>query len=374
MRRWRAEMPDAVLRAALLPHQTWADAQSLLIDMARIAHRQLLPHLHFSLGQRLGGHALEPEMRSARLYNGLRNKKVRQERNEVVAQLQAGGVEALVFKGADLAYSSYPDPCCRLVGDIDLLIEEARFEHAVEILMAQGWTTPDGSVHPARKYVSRSMSLRHLDFGVSLDVHDHANHHAICAGTDQIYFERSATRREDGGLEIRALCPEHSLLQVCCHGAAQNFYPPVRWAADAVWILRAAGEGFDWDVLLAAARNNNARLILSVSLAYLQLVLDIAIPTGVLREMGRALVRRSYRTAWSFRLDEPRGHVERASAYMSRFREARPGDGLLQALPHAPDFLCNTQGTESSIVALCSLARKAVRAKYNRTPSSRSLT
>lgn len=369
--RWRAEMPDKLLRVALLSGHEFADSRSLGVDKNRIAHRQLLPHLHFSLATRLEGQPLSLEWRDARMRNGLLNKKVRQERNMIISTLQRGGVDALVFKGADLAYSVYPDPCCRIIADVDVLVEEMNYDQSIKILLASGWKMADGERLPPRNYIKRSLHLTHPKFVVSLDVQDHANHHAIWPGTDRIYFDQAITSEDSDGVAIRSLRPEHGFVQVCCHGVAQNDYLPVRWATDAVWILRSAGRRFDWDVMLAAMHNNRSGPILSVTLAYLQQVLGLEIPPEVTREAGRAPIRSSFRTAWSYRLEPPCGVSERALGYMAHFREAVPEQGLPRALGHLPAYMRNSQRTTSTLQALGSLARKALfRSAVPQSPTS----
>jgi hypothetical protein len=371
LRRWRAEMPDELLCAALLPGHEFADSRSLEVDTHRIAHRQILPHLHFSLAAWLEDHLLAQELRDARMRNGLRNRKVRQERSDIMSTLQRGGVDALIFKGADLAYSVYPDPCCRIIGDVDVLVEEMNYDRSIEILLASGWKMADGEGLPPRNYIKRGLHLSHPKFFVSVDVQDHANHHAIWPGTDRIYFEQAITSEDPDGVAIRTLRPEHGFVQVCCHGVAQNDYPPVRWATDAVWILRSAGRRFDWDVMLAAMHKNRSGPILSVTLAYLQQVLGLEIPPEVTREAGRAPMRSSFRTAWSYRLEPPCGVSERALGYMAHFREAVPEDGLPRALSYLPAYMRNSQCTTSTLEALGSLARKALfRGAVPKSPTS----
>lgn len=371
LRRWRAGMPDELLRAALLPSHEFADSRSLGVDTHRIAHRQILPHLHFSLAAWLEDHLLAQELRDARMRNGLRNRKVRQERSDIMSTLQRGGVDALIFKGADLAYSVYPDPCCRIIGDVDVLVEEMNYDRSIEILLASGWKVANGEGLPPRNYIKRGLHLSHPKFFVSVDVQDHANHHAIWPGTDRIYFEQAITSEDPDGVAIRTLRPEHGFVQVCCHGVAQNDYPPVRWATDAVWILRSAGRRFDWDVMLAAMHSNRSGPILSVTLAYLQQVLGLEIPPEVTREAGRAPMRSSFRTAWSYRLEPPCGVSERALGYMAHFREAVPEDGLPRALSYLPAYMRNSQCTTSTLEALGSLARKALfRGAVPKSPTS----
>lgn len=360
LRRWREEMPDALLRAALLSGPTAEMVRALKIETNRISHGQLLAHVHFNCSQQLRDTALEPALRAERLRNGLRNKKLLQERNEIMARLQARDLDALVFKGADLAYSVYPDPCCRVVGDIDLLVEAKAAGSMVTALLAEGFTPNDPTLVQPLSNITRSLVWTHPEFMVSLDVQIHLNSHAPWPLIDQLYFVHAITRQNEAGGEIRCLCPEHALVQVCAHGVAQNYYPPVRWAVDAALILSAAGEAFDWDRVFAAIDNNHSAPIVSVALNYLRLILGVGISQEVLAEISPTPSRRTFRTAWSYRLDLPNGFLERTATFVNRFREDSPDESLGQALGRLPKHLRDSQNASTTMAAVGSLARKAI--------------
>ena len=364
LRNWRREMPDALLQAALTPQPINEMVAALKIEPNRISHTQLLAHLHFNLSGHLRDHSLEPVLRAARLRNGLRNKKLLLERNEIMARLQAHGLNMLVFKGADLAYSVYPDPCCRVVGDIDLLIEEMKYERATKTLLAEGFIPLDRSSLQTRKGITKITSWTHPEFTISLDIQIHANHHATWSGADQLYFTHAVTRGDAANGEILALCPEHALVQVCGHGLAQNFYPPVRWAADAVWILRSAGGEFNWDLALEAVHNNHSAPILSVAMNYLRIVLGTEIPQEAISQLNPTLSRRTFQTAWSYRLDQPNGQRERIAGFVARFRETCPDEKIWHATGRLPNYLRDSQNTSSVISAIGKLARKVIMNKY----------
>jgi hypothetical protein len=360
LRAWRSQMPDELLYAAISRDSISASAQGLVVDLENVAHRQLIPHLHFSLGNRLDGHPLATKLLMSRLNNGIHNKKLCRERDEILTHIGNAGLDVLVIKGADLAFSAYPDPCCRVVGDIDLLVDEVDYDRAIKLLQDLGWANAHGDKLPPHKYVKRSLHLLHPDFIASLDVHNHATHHAIWPGTDRVHFARAVTRPGVDDCTYRGLCPEHALVQICGHGVAQNYYPPVRWAADAAWILKAAGERFDWDVMFAAMHNSRSGPILSVSLAYLHLILGVEIPFAVLHEVRRTVSGRAFRSAWRYRLTTPSGTRQRAAAFFAAFHEAAQEQDLHGMLARLPAYIRNSQQEASLLAALGSLGRKAL--------------
>ena len=97
-----------------------------------------------------------------------------------------------------------------------------------------------------------------------------------------------------------ALNPTDQLLHVCVHGALLNHVPPVRWAADAMQILRTPGAALDWPRLLAQAQRLRLSLSLRATLHYLRTALEAEIPAAVVAalaampvsELDRAFYRR----------------------------------------------------------------------------------
>ena len=360
LRQWRYEMPDALLRAALSVDASDAQAQALQVAVDRIADRQLLPHLHFSRSGQLVGHPLEPTLRTARLRIGLSNQRLRTDRYKVMAHLTKNDVRVLVFKGADLAYSVYPNPCCRIVGDIDLLVAEDSYTKAAEALAAVGWCPKNPLSGSLIGGVLTPGPWSNPDYSVSLDIHGAASHHTSWKGASRAHFA-AAVEKDDGiGGVVLGLSPEHGLEQICCHGLAQNFYPPVRWAADAIWILRSAGSAFDWDCLLATARANHSAPILTIALRYLSLVLHADIPERVFQDLRQMPCRETFLSSWSYRLETARSRHDRFASFICRFKERHPDESPLRASLHLPAFLRDSQNASSASHALGVLAIKTI--------------
>ena len=84
----------------------------------------------------------------------------------------------------------------------------------------------------------------------------------------------------------QALNPTDQLLHVCVHGALLNRVPPVRWAADAMQILRTPGAALDWPRLLAHAQRLRLSLSLRATLHYLRTALEAEIPATVVEALA----------------------------------------------------------------------------------------
>ncbi len=103
-----------------------------------------------------------------------RNRHIRQQIDGINAALHAQGIAPVYLKGAaHVLQGLYPDPCERIMHDIDFLVPEAQYQTAAQALLAAGYaefptlpyqrTDPDTAKHyPA---------LQHPDFPVSIEIH-----------------------------------------------------------------------------------------------------------------------------------------------------------------------------------------------------------
>ncbi|WP_176250846.1 MULTISPECIES: nucleotidyltransferase family protein [unclassified Sulfitobacter] len=364
LRVWRGLLPDDLFRAAVLgPKEAFAAFQRAQgsIDFSSVAQNQVLPHIHYSLGPKLIDDPREPQLKIMRVQNAFNNQLLLRQLQMIARQFAEFGLEFLIFKGAALAPTVYPHLSCRRVGDIDMLVREADFDRAAAHLKDLGWHPK--SLHAASadslaRLFRHGISWTHTDHEFDLDLHMHINHHASWPGTDEIYWERTATYIVNG-TTIRTLSLEDHLLQVCAHGLAQNFHPPVRWALDAHWILQSADKTFDWDRLIANAERTRSSIIMTVALGYLRDVLEADIPPEVLTRLSRTPFDKTEIRALKSRLASER-FSGRISAEWSRFRESRSDDSLLQALPHLPDYLRETAGAKSLLSGFWNIVMKLI--------------
>jgi hypothetical protein len=72
--------------------------------------------------------------------NGQRNNKLKQQTLEIVKQLNSIEVIPVLLKGATALFSNlYPNPACRLMGDLDILVPADRIEECVLVLKEDGY-------------------------------------------------------------------------------------------------------------------------------------------------------------------------------------------------------------------------------------------
>ncbi len=174
--------------------------------------------------------------------------------------LAHAGVSPVLFKGAALAYTAYPDPACRPMGDLDL------------------WLTHEG-MPPARAALGTIgyRELRKPERPLDLQQHTGGEVQMISAapGTGLVelhwgIFAGEWVRRtaaiDDAGIRARvrqvdvlgcpasALAPEDAIVQSAVHIAVnhQMAYPGIRALLDVALLSRT--DAIDWPILAERAR------------------------------------------------------------------------------------------------------------------------
>ena len=186
----------------------------------------------------------------------------RVELQRVVAAMQERGIEALLMKGASLAYDVYPDPAWRVRSDTDVFIREADRRRACSCLEDLGYSSePEVSGRlVAYQFHSQRIDrhgIRHL-----YDVHwKIANPQRFA---DAIGFEELAA----GALPLpligkgaRGIGRVHALWLACVHRAAHHYdQETLVWLYD-VHLLAGALDGDGMARLVALAERTGVRRI-----------------------------------------------------------------------------------------------------------------
>ncbi len=208
--------------------------------------------------------------------------------------LTDAGVPVMLAKGAAvLAHTGWPIQL-RPMDDLDVVVPRGRAAEAAGLLRAAGLTQPSLPADPTATAIYDELHGLGFDdpAGAIVDVHWHVLHGSLHHGADAEFWERAepALLRD---LPVQVLSREDTLLQVVAHGMELNVQHPLRWAADAVLLLRGA-PAFDWDRLAHAARRH--RLAGPVSAALRELrdvapdVLPSDLPPGLRRAARRSVL------------------------------------------------------------------------------------
>jgi hypothetical protein len=195
-----------------------------------------------------------------------------------VAQLRAADIDVLVLKGAASAILHYGDVGARPMDDVDLLVDPRRLAAAIHALGASGWLelASQGPVAGPLRYGSH---VEDAD-GNEIDIHAYA----LMQSADDADLWESCVPLDLMGVETRAPGPPEQLLLVCTHGLRWDV-STIRWAADAMAILRCTGSAFDWERLVQRTQARRLTVTVGHALAWLRESLDADVPEWVLRRL-----------------------------------------------------------------------------------------
>lgn len=131
-----------------VPSMTEADWQQVIVEAQR---HGVAPFLWYTLHTALDCPQLPPgiqETLRANYYTAAAHFMRREhELKEVLQTLASAGVPVVLLKGAAVAYSVYPNPVLRTMGDVDLWIPHAQLVPARQALHAIGYTVRSQEDH-----------------------------------------------------------------------------------------------------------------------------------------------------------------------------------------------------------------------------------
>jgi hypothetical protein len=264
------------------PLAAWAERIADLLSPA------LAEHLLEPARERIGPLIAPERAAKGRLYAAFLYRR----QLEAVRLLKQAGIGFVCLKGFALAHQIYALPQARIVGDVDLLIDQADLHRAAAALTAAGFAAMP---IPSRfGFISEASFLPIVspDRQVAIDLHVAPDAWpAARALTCAAVFERAAPFRA-GDLDLLGPAPEHAFFLLLTNIAKDRFGPEgVRKALDAALLLRARA-CLDWGLVGALAASGGYRRALA---AFLRLLERLGAQTGAppaLRAPIRAAVER----------------------------------------------------------------------------------
>lgn len=282
-----------LLRAALLTDRDavldaltrWAAASPLeSIDQGSA---RLVPQLYRTL-ERFGiAHPWTGRFKGMYRRSWLYNELLLEGGRDAIRALSGAGIPVVLLKGAALAASVVEEHALRPMQDFDVLVERGAFRGAVDALWRGGWRIDPPIRDPEPLFTfQHAVSFRR---GIArVDLHWVAAWGMFDAEGEGEFW-RATRRVRFRGEDARVLAAEDHVLQAFVHATlADSAVPPIRWAADAVLLLRA-DPTFDWDRLVRMAATRRQSLCAACCVGYLRDGLEVGVPDGVLRDLRRGV-------------------------------------------------------------------------------------
>ncbi len=225
----------------------------------------------------------------------LRNTELRQ----VLDCLKAAGVTPILFKGAALAYTAYPDPACRPMGDLDLWVTEDAMPLARAALQAAGYRE---QAKDNRPLALQQQMAGEIALGGTRPGHGLVELHW---GTFAGEWLRRTAAVEDAeircrsrtievlGCEAWTLAAEDAVIQLAVHLAVnhQMGYPGVRGLLDVVLLARTAH--IDWEAVVDRSRAWRVKTAVWLVLRLAEELLGLYEAAGAIAALAPAPRRRA---------------------------------------------------------------------------------
>ena len=292
---WPTASQTYLLRAVFLPAEpaqaAWRVWRSRIGTLENLdqGSRRLLPLLYRNLRRSLSpAEMADPFI--AQFKDGYRktwfgNQATFYQMAKLLEALQGAGLPTMVLKGAALAVLHYRDLGLRPMADFDLAVPASSALQAIEALRTLGWE-PSLPISRPAEYIAVKQSVDfHSAGGGHFDLHWHVLWEGCYPGADDEFWSGAVPLRINQ-VQTKSLNATDQLLHVCVHGASLNQVPPVRWAADALQILRTPGAELDWPRMLAQARRLRLSLPLRDTLHYLRTMLAGGVPAEVVEALA----------------------------------------------------------------------------------------
>ena len=188
----------------------------------------------------------------------------RAELRHVAAAMHGRGIEALLLKGASLAYDVYPDPALRIRSDTDLLVRESDRDRARACLEELGYSSLS---EVAGRFVAYQFHCQRIDsHGIRhlYDVHwkiANPQRFANAIGFDDLAAQ--AVPLPLVGPSARGIGRVHALWLACVHRAAHHYDDDALvWLYDVHLLVEALGDGGLAQLVGLAERTGVRRLCL----------------------------------------------------------------------------------------------------------------
>ena len=266
----------------------------------------------------------------------------RRELREVIAALHAEGVRPLLFKGAALAFTHYPDPALRPRLDVDVLVSSDEIQITTSVLQRLGYRR---SLCVSGELVSSQLPYDKVDrYGVqhAIDLHWKLSNPQVFANLLSIEeLAADSVPVPALGEAARSVGPVHALAIACVHRVAHHYdRDHLIWFYD-IHLLAGALRAVELETFLCLAERKQISAVCERGLFLAQQQFGTELPSGLLdrlrtvearngREPSAAYLRRDIRKvdvllsdlsalqSWRQRLRLLTEHVFPPAAYMQK--------------------------------------------------------
>lgn len=349
---------ELLLRSALMRGETarraWRELRpSLDLDRLPADQALLLPLVYRNTGVLGEDDPETPRLKGLYRRTWYANEALFHRMASVLRLFAEAGLDTLVLRDPALVVQYYQDSGLRAVQAVDLFVAPERATAAIELLEDAGFSRRQQGV----AFTDWERPQPEVRWRVVTD---------FLAEASSPPADRwdSAVVITIGGAPARALNAADQLLQLCVNGP--GFGSPVRWVADCMMLLRAAGPRLDWDRLIDQGEKRRAILPIAATLALLSGSLEAPVPQDVLTYRGR--MRPERREVLAFWLSRRQGRLPRDLAHYVRVSAQW---SVARALIQLPSFLRHSWELDHAWQVPITLGRRGLTRIWRRMAAAR---
>ena len=188
-----------------------------------------------------------------------RNLRIKHSLKEVLLAFEKCDIDVIVYKGATLAFSIWPNIATRQMQDIDLVVDESRSIEAANLLSKMGYLfSGDRDYDWYLNHTNEFPDFVNPVSGISIELHHRFFTPHKCFNIDEdAFWERSSISKIDG-IPVRVLNPNQLLMLLCLHVSVGHFLQDnIRSLLDIALVTRKFKGAFDpglWEKMLLEPR------------------------------------------------------------------------------------------------------------------------
>jgi hypothetical protein len=270
--------PDAALQPGAVDARLVAEA--IAQGVGPLLYRTLADRGALTLADAGSRERLRRAAREAAIVEEVRARDLA----ETVRAFDARGIRPLLFKGAAVAATHYPEPWLRTRGDSDLLVRPDEAAVAGHVLEARGFARVP---RPRGGLVTQQARYQGARAGVPLayDVHWRvADPHAFGGALPYADLERDAACDHPSG--ARRISNVHGLVTACVHRAAHHGDTENTLLVWDIHLLATAMREEEWQALARFALEKGVAAVCRRGLALASTLFGTVVPLPVLHALA----------------------------------------------------------------------------------------
>ena len=204
---------------------------------------------------------------------------------------EQAGLACAFLKGATVARLAYEDLGIRHAKDIDMLVPDAAFSSACDLLVSAGYrrTMPAGSLTKAQlalwRLHAKEMEWRHDGKGVELELHWRPSSFSFLF-TEPTDFARLHPVQVIPGAALKTLPEPDLFIYLCVHGAS-HAWCRLKWLAD-INALIAGRSAAAIEAYYQAAKDRGADRPVGQALSLCAKLFGLQLPPSVASDLSRS--------------------------------------------------------------------------------------